>query len=99
MHFMIEFEAFDTVIEPALVESLRGRAFAFFQQCTADPRVKACGHYTNGRSGFMVVEVGAIEEILSFTGQFLDHVHFEVKPFLPMAQFLENAGKIFGGHG
>jgi hypothetical protein len=96
MQFMIEFEAFDTVIDAQVVEALRGKAFTFFAQCAQDPRVKASGHYTDGRSGFMVVEVGSLEEIYGFTGQFLDTVHFRVRPSIPLAQFVQHAAQIFG---
>jgi hypothetical protein len=94
MQYLIEFAVFDTPLDPQAVQALRGHAFSFFKECLSDPRIKAIGHFTDGRHGFMLAELGSHEEVLSLTGPFLDNVKFTVKPVVPMASFLENVEKM-----
>jgi hypothetical protein len=96
MQYLIEFEVFESIFDAAEVQRLRGQAFAFFKERLNDPRIKAIGHFTHGRTGFMLAELGSHEEVLSLTGPFLDNVRFCVKPVVPMGTFLDNVEKMLG---
>ena len=96
MQYLIEFEVFNAPLDEATTQKLRTHAFGFFQGLLSDPRIKAIGHFTDGRHGFMLAELGSHEEVLSLTGPFVDYVKFSVKPVVPMASFLANIEKLFG---
>lgn len=89
MLMMVNFVVEPSMHSPAEVETAREQGFKFFGGIEADPRVKASGHFADGRGGFMLVEVNSAEEVLQLTGPFLDYVRFETHPVLPFSQILK----------
>lgn len=89
MLMMVNFEAEHSLHDPAGVEAARAKGFEFFGSIESDPRVKASGHYADGRAGFLLIEVHDAKDVLQFTGPFLDFVRFETHPVLPFSEILK----------
>jgi hypothetical protein len=85
MQFLVSFKVEPSMHSPDGVAAARTAGTAFFAGIGQDPRVKASGHFADGRGGFMLIELNSAEEMLQFTGPFLDFVRFESHPVLPLA--------------
>ena len=66
------------------LQAARTAGLPFFASIGGDPRVKASGHFADGRGGFFLLELNSAEEMIQFTGPFLDFVRFESHPVLSL---------------
>jgi hypothetical protein len=89
MQYLIDGRAEDSLYDSAESNAARARVFPAFQAWTKDPRVIYAGHPPDGRHVVLVVELDSHEQLLEFTGPFLDFVRFTITPVIPLSRALE----------